>query len=248
MATLAAAMGSFIAASSSRNLRAALAAAAACSAWSRALSASRTAFSAAAAASRSRCAASSAVASVWASVHARRRAFCAALAPPLPACLRLPLRNVCSQRNADVVIVGGGIVGASTAYHLARAGQRVIVLEQNTLTSGSTWHAAGLVAALKGHEAMVGMALYSKELFERELPPSNLRERTAAHSRKPIYRHRIRESAPCLLPTSQASSSPRGTGATDESGTNLVGWARTGSLGLARSPAMWTQLLRSTQL
>ena len=69
--------------------------------------------------------------------------------------------------GTDVVIVGGGIVGASAAYHLAHAGKRVLVLEQNTLTSGSTWPAAGLVAALKGHEAMVGMAVYSRGLFER---------------------------------------------------------------------------------
>ena len=105
--------------------------------------------------------------------------------------------------GTDVVIVGGGIVGASAAYHLAHAGKRVLVLEQNTLTSGSTWHAAGLVAALKGHEAMVGMAVYSRGLFER---------------------------------------------AVDERGVNTVGWAQTGSLGLARSPDMWTQLLRGTQL
>ena len=49
-------------------------------------------------------------------------------------------------KRAQVVIVGGGIVGASTAYHLARRGwSDVLLLEQNSLTSGTTWHAAGLV-------------------------------------------------------------------------------------------------------
>ena len=48
--------------------------------------------------------------------------------------------------RAQVVIVGGGIIGASTAYHLARRGVTdVVLLERNTLTSGTTWHAAGLV-------------------------------------------------------------------------------------------------------
>lgn len=48
--------------------------------------------------------------------------------------------------RAQVVIVGGGIIGVSTAYHLARRGWTdVVLLEQNTLTSGTTWHAAGLI-------------------------------------------------------------------------------------------------------
>jgi 4-methylaminobutanoate oxidase (formaldehyde-forming) len=55
----------------------------------------------------------------------------------------------------DVVVVGGGIVGASSALALAERGASVLVLEQNTLTSGTTWHAAGLVAQLKHCEAMV---------------------------------------------------------------------------------------------
>ena len=52
--------------------------------------------------------------------------------------------------EANVVIVGGGIVGASVAYHLAKKGVTdVVLLERNTLTSGTTWHAAGLVAQLR---------------------------------------------------------------------------------------------------
>ena len=53
--------------------------------------------------------------------------------------------------RAQVVIVGGGILGTSTAYHLARRGfTDVVLLERNTLTSGTTWHAAGLVTQARG--------------------------------------------------------------------------------------------------
>jgi glycine/D-amino acid oxidase-like deaminating enzyme len=65
----------------------------------------------------------------------------------------------------DVVVAGGGIVGASVALGLAQLGKSVLVLEQNTLTSGSTWHAAGLVAQLKHCEAMMAMAKYSSDMF-----------------------------------------------------------------------------------
>jgi len=51
--------------------------------------------------------------------------------------------------QARAVIIGGGIIGASTAYHLARLGWEVVVIEKGQLTSGSTWHAAGLVGQLR---------------------------------------------------------------------------------------------------
>ena len=47
--------------------------------------------------------------------------------------------------RARVVIVGGGVIGASVAYHLAHLGQDVLLLERDRLTSGTTWHAAGLM-------------------------------------------------------------------------------------------------------
>jgi 4-methylaminobutanoate oxidase (formaldehyde-forming) len=65
------------------------------------------------------------------------------------------------------VIVGGGIVGCSIAYHLTRRGLTdVVVLEQNQLTSGTTWHAAGLVSQLKSSHSLTRLATYSARLFE----------------------------------------------------------------------------------
>ena len=50
------------------------------------------------------------------------------------------------QDSAQVVIIGGGIVGCSTAYHLTKMGWKdVVIIDKGELTSGSTWHAAGLV-------------------------------------------------------------------------------------------------------
>jgi len=63
--------------------------------------------------------------------------------------------------------VGGGIIGCSIAYHLARRGiTDVVVLEQNQLTSGTTWHAAGLVSQLKSSHSLTKLATYSAHLFE----------------------------------------------------------------------------------
>ncbi len=53
--------------------------------------------------------------------------------------------------SAEIVIIGGGAVGCSIAYHLARLGKRdVLLLEKAGLTQGATWHAAGLVGQLRG--------------------------------------------------------------------------------------------------
>ena len=69
--------------------------------------------------------------------------------------------------RAQVVVVGGGIVGCSVAYHLARRGiTDVVVLEQGKLTGGTTWHAAGLVSQLKSTHSLTNLATYSARLFE----------------------------------------------------------------------------------
>src|SRR5947207_11741135 len=68
--------------------------------------------------------------------------------------------------HAQVVIVGGGIAGASTAYHLARLGcTDVVLLEQGKLTCGTTWHAAGLVGQLRATRNATRMSRYGIELY-----------------------------------------------------------------------------------
>ena len=69
--------------------------------------------------------------------------------------------------RADVVIIGGGIVGCSIAYHLTRDGiTNVVLLERNQLTSGTTWHAAGLVGQLRATRNLTELAKYTTTLFE----------------------------------------------------------------------------------
>ena len=69
---------------------------------------------------------------------------------------------------AQVVVIGGGIIGCSTAYHLARNGCKdVVVLERAKLTSGSTWHAAGLVGQLRSSANVTQLLKYSVELYDR---------------------------------------------------------------------------------
>ncbi len=68
--------------------------------------------------------------------------------------------------KARVVIVGGGVIGCSVAYHLAKQGWRdVVLLERKQLTSGTTWHAAGLIAQLRSTANMTRLAKYSQELY-----------------------------------------------------------------------------------
>src|SRR4051812_41539613 len=69
--------------------------------------------------------------------------------------------------HARVLIIGGGIVGCSTAYHLAKLGWTdVVVIEKGELTSGSTWHAAGLVGQLRSSRNITRMLKHSVALYE----------------------------------------------------------------------------------
>lgn len=74
------------------------------------------------------------------------------------------MKNV--PAHARAVIIGGGIVGCSVAYHLAKLGWTdVVLLERRQLTCGTTWHAAGLIAQLRATANMTRLAKYSQELY-----------------------------------------------------------------------------------
>src|SRR3712207_9026689 len=70
--------------------------------------------------------------------------------------------------SAKVVILGGGIVGCSVAYHLGKRGWTdVLLLERAKLSSGSTWHAAGLVGQLRANANVTRLLGYSVALYDR---------------------------------------------------------------------------------
>ena len=69
-------------------------------------------------------------------------------------------------KKARVVIIGGGVIGCSIAYHLTKIGwDDVVLLERKQLTSGTTWHAAGLVGQLRPSINMTKLAKYTGELY-----------------------------------------------------------------------------------
>ena len=70
-------------------------------------------------------------------------------------------------RRADVVVIGGGVIGCSIAFHLARSGHfDVLLLERRQITSGTTWHAAGLIGQLRPSINMTNLARYTRELYD----------------------------------------------------------------------------------
>src|SRR5450432_2359820 len=71
------------------------------------------------------------------------------------------------KTHAQVVVIGGGVVGASVLYHLAKGGWKdVILIERSELTSGSTWHAAGGMHTLNGDPNVAKLQQYTINLYE----------------------------------------------------------------------------------
>lgn len=80
----------------------------------------------------------------------------------------MPSRDIALPASARAVIIGGGIVGCSVAYHLAKLGwKEVVLLEQGKLGGGTTWHAAGLVGQLRTSNSLTLINKYSVELYQR---------------------------------------------------------------------------------
>ncbi|MGC6485866.1 MAG: FAD-dependent oxidoreductase, partial [Candidatus Puniceispirillales bacterium] len=68
----------------------------------------------------------------------------------------------------DIIVIGGGAVGLSTAYHLSSRGAgKVLLVERHQLSSGTSWHAAGIVGPLRASPNMTRLASYATELFPR---------------------------------------------------------------------------------
>ena len=81
--------------------------------------------------------------------------------------------------RVQTVVVGGGIIGASTAYHIAKAGGDVLLLERDALTSGTTWHAAGL---------MVTFGSLSSTSTQSSTLPRSLDDRASLEPLPPMLR------------------------------------------------------------
>src|SRR5262245_61203128 len=77
--------------------------------------------------------------------------------------------------HAEIIVIGGGIIGCSVAYHLAMDHKAdVLLLERGKLTSGSTWHAAGLVGQLRSSASITQLLRYSVDLYKRLAAETNL--------------------------------------------------------------------------
>ena len=74
--------------------------------------------------------------------------------------------NKSLPKNAKAVIIGGGVAGCSCAYHLAKfGGKDVVLIERDQLTSGTTWHAEGLIMQLRSTHTLTEIAKYNVELY-----------------------------------------------------------------------------------
>ena len=75
--------------------------------------------------------------------------------------------NEALPENARIVVIGGGIIGASTLYHLAKSGvPNCVLLERDRFASGTTWHAAGLTARIRDSRGQSKLVQYASDLFQ----------------------------------------------------------------------------------
>ena len=78
------------------------------------------------------------------------------------------MNNKVLPKSTKVVVIGGGVAGCSVAYHLAKFGwQDTVLFERDQLTSGTTWHAAGLVSQLGPSAGVTKIRKYSLELYRK---------------------------------------------------------------------------------
>mgnify|MGYP003693724991 CR=1 FL=1 len=150
------------------------------------------------------------------------------------------------------MIVGGGIVGTSVAYHLAKLGWTdVVLLEQGSLSGGTTWHAAGLVGQLRSSSNLTQLIRYSADLYRRleaetgqatgwkrcgSISVARTRERMVQLQRNAALARSYGIEAE-VISAKQAGSATRSCGPT-------IWWARCGSRETARpirpiSPRPW---------
>ena len=70
-------------------------------------------------------------------------------------------------KETKVLVIGGGIAGCSTAYHLAKNGWNTVLIERDVLTSGTTWHAAGMITQLGTSPQITKLRKYSVEFYKK---------------------------------------------------------------------------------
>ena len=89
--------------------------------------------------------------------------------------------------STKVVVVGGGVIGCSVAYHLTKFGWKdVVLLERDQLTSGTTWHAAGLVSQLGPTAAVTKIRKYSLDLYKKL--PTTVHNKTQNVIKKNLFK------------------------------------------------------------